>query len=309
MKPITVEQALYDYAKHAEIKGVKNLQAVRYAQRHLRLAFGTVSAESLTTETIEAWMSKMVTAEYKPKAKATVDRWLTVLSAAFHLAYNNRKMKYLPKIHMFHPFNTRQGFFVPVEFQAILEQIAIDRLADPVHCHMAEFAYNSGRRPGELQDMQQKNVFRDEGVIRLPETKNGQTSSIVIEGPLARILEARDNCRINPNDPEEYVFHINGKPVTSSQRNRVWRRARERAGFPNKIFYDMRRSTARDLIAADVDIRTAMDILGQKTRSMYDRYHIQSMKQIRHGVMAMVALRQGQTAQSLDTVPTCLVPR
>src|SRR5262245_36705075 len=54
----------------------------------------------------------------------------------------------------------------------------------------------------------------------------------------------------------------------------AWESARRAAGVPGRLVHDLRRSAARNLIAAGVDEKTAQTVTGHKSRSMFDRYHI-----------------------------------
>ena len=76
-----------------------------------------------------------------------------------------------------------------------------------------------------------------------------------------------------------YVFHRDGKPITSFYT--AWRQACERAGCPGRIPHDLRRSAVRNLVAAGVSERTAMQMTGHKTRAIFDRYHIVSPGDLR----------------------------
>jgi integrase len=62
-------------------------------------------------------------------------------------------------------------------------------------------------------------------------------------------------------------------------RRKSWKTACDKAGV-HRLFHDLRRSAARNLIRAGVPEKTCMAITGHRTRSMFDRYCITSEKDL-----------------------------
>jgi integrase len=104
------------------------------------------------------------------------------------------------------------------------------------------------------------------------------------------------------------VFHDQGQPIRTSRFYRAWWRAAKAAGvyreWPHPetgkrtrgpIPHDFRRTAVRDLIAAGVPDKVAMEVTGHKTREVFDRYHIVSETDKTRGIEKLAALRDTQT--------------
>ncbi len=271
---------------------VRNAGAMKYAITHLKDEFGVTRCNALLPEQVDAWRTKMVTVGY---SQGTVDRIARVLRAAFNLALRDRKVAFVPRISTYNPEDARQGFMEPPEFEAIEKAL---REIEPDIADMWVFAYYSGRRPGELQELQWSAVSLESREARITRSKNRKPWTISLEGPLWDCLQARLAASRFHEVLSPYVFHRGGKHIDSSARNRAFRQARVAAGYPARLWYDCRRSCARDMIAAGVDPSTVMQALGHTTRAMLDRYNIVSPDQQRDAVRRLVEARQGNRAQN-----------
>ena len=84
-------------------------------------------------------------------------------------------------------------------------------------------------------------------------------AALRIGAPTAR---ERETPHIIPS-----VFHRNGKPISDFRG--AWNGACTRAGLPNIVVHDLRRSAVRNLERAGVPRSKAINLTGHKTESVY----------------------------------------
>ena len=105
----------------------------------------------------------------------------------------------------------------------------------------------------------------------------------------ARLLEKNGDLRV-----AALVFHRDGDPVDDFRK--AWATACHTAGVPDRLFHDLRRTAARNMVRAGVPERVAMAVTGHVTWSMFDRYNIVSEEDLR--------LAAQKTTMYVDTLPT-----
>jgi integrase len=119
---------------------------------------------------------------------------------------------------------------------------------------------------------------------------------MVIEGELADVMKRRKEERSVKSDSgvelSGLVFHRTGRTVAEFKKS--WATACRLAKCPGHLFHDFRRTCARDLIRSGVDETVAMRITGHKTHSIFDRYNITDMDDLREAVLSVEKHRKKQ---------------
>ena len=147
------------------------------------------------------------------------------------------------------------------------------------------------------------------GWLRLDpgETKNGEgrqsplgvipwwAETLDRQAKMKKLVEHRTGTLVEPL----FFYYRDGRPIRSFFGS--WRSAVDRAGVPELIFHDLRRSAARNLIRAGISETVAMKLAGHKTRSVFERYAIVDEKMLEEQAAKLAGLRP--TATTRKVVP------
>ena len=282
---------LDDLVSDYRVRRVKSLGSVLSHLKPLREHFGDWRAVSINYRAIEAYITKRREAE---KSNATINREFELLRRALRLAHDRQLLPSIPKVRVLTENNTRQGFFERPDLEAVVTAL-------PAYLQdLTRFAYLTGWRKGEITSLKWTDVDRDAGAIRLrPEAaKTGRGRTVMLEGDRAELIERRWEARLFEKDGNVrvavLVFHRDAEPVGDFRK--AWATACQVAGVPDKLFHDLRRTAARNMVRAGVPERVAMAVTGHLTRSMFDRYNIVSEDDLRMAAQ--------KTTMYVDTLPT-----
>ena len=236
--------------------GQKSLKRVRISLQHLRDYFGP---EHRVAKIDRAAINQYI-AHRKSQGveNGTINREIAALLRGLKLAelpaITEIKLKEGP---------ARKGFVDRAQLDGLLVEL-------PEHLRALTVAgYITGWRVRELTSRRWEHVDFENGwlMIEAGESKNGEPRVYPLTPELRALLQAQTD------GTSEYVFHTaSGRPIGNYYP--MWNRARVKAGLPNLIFHDMRRSAARNLIQAGEAQVTAMELMGHKTVSMFQRYGI-----------------------------------
>jgi integrase len=294
-RQVRFRSLLDDLISDYRVRRVKSLGSVLSHLKPLREHFGDWRALEITFRAIEAYITVR---RADQKSNATINRELELLRRALRLAHDRQLLPSIPKVRVLPENNTRQGFFERPDLEAVVTAL-------PAYLQdFTRFAYLTGWRKGEIISLKWTDVDRDAGAIRLrPEAaKTGRGRTVMVEGDLAELIARRWDARLFVKGGNVriagLVFHREGEPVGDFRK--AWGTACHVAGIPDKLFHDLRRTAARNLVRAGVPERVAMVVTGHVTRSMFDRYNIVSEDDLRMAAQ--------KTTMYVDTLPTKRIP-
>ncbi len=290
----TVGDLLDALEVHLEARGAKAMVSLRSHLKPVRKRFGGIKAVALSAAQVERFARDQLAAG---KARATVNRQVGALKQALNLARKQRRLREIPYIPRLHEDNARQGFFERADFERVAKH-----LPEPVD-DIARFGYLTGWRKGEILPLRWEQVDREGREIRLATSKNRRGRVLPIDGELAELLLRRWRRREfttsdNTSHLSEYVFHRRGRPLVDFRK--VWVTACDAAGVPGKLFHDLRRTAARDMVRSGVPEAVAMAITGHRTRSMFQRYNITSGDDMRDALRRTDAYREQVPGSASD---------
>jgi integrase len=252
--------------ENGELAHAKSLEwdKQRWA-KHLEPFFGHVKARSVTEDKISQYIAARK-GEEKPAAPATINRELALLSRAFKIHHHIP----CPKFPRLTENNVRQGFLSDEQYAKLSTECAKEGLWLRA---LLEIGANYGLRKGEMLGLRVGQVDKATGRIRLEgsQTKNGNGRAFTLTSDARHLVFAL----IEGKQANDYVFtRADGTPVGDFRK--LWANVCKRAGVPDLLLHDLRRTAVRNMVRSGISDNVAMAISGHKTRSVFDRYDIVS---------------------------------
>jgi integrase len=284
-----------------QVNARKSTERLAASLKHLREAFGSSRALSITTDRVREYIVDRQKAGAMP---ATIRAELAALKRMFTLGVQAGKVAQRPHIPSIEVRNTRTGFFEVEDFRSV--QVHLPEDLQP----LAEFFYLTGWRKEEALGLTWPQVDFKAGEVRLEvgTTKNddGRVFPFSVYPPLGELLR-RQRERTSAVEKAKgrivsQVFHRNGRPIRDYYA--AWRKACKEAGIPGRLVHDFRRTAVRNLERAGVSRSVAMKLTGHKTEAVYRRYAIVSPADLRAGVEKLAA---ALAAEERTAVPRVVI--
>jgi integrase len=221
---------------------------------------GDIKAAKLSSARIKEYIE----ARLKIVKPGTVNRELGLLHRAFQIGYNQdpplvARVPHFPRLTEDEP---RKGFLKPELYQKLLFELPeVLRL-------LFVIAYHVGLRKGALLRIKWAQVDLKANTIWMEGRKSNRKPepvAVPIYGDMAKFIEMQPRT-------SEYLFARGSKPIRDFRES--WDLACQRAGVPELLFHDLRRTAVRNLRRAGVPETVIMKITGHRTRSVFERYNI-----------------------------------
>jgi len=289
----TIGELLNDVEADYKING-KDLKWVqRVIEKHVRPRFGDLRPERLTTTILRNYV--MGRQENGAKA-STINHALAILRRSFNLGLRSGKVARVPYFPMVKiGDNSRKGFFEQDEYLRLREALPEELQT------LATYAFFSGSRKQEILGLRWDQVDWTARCVQLhaSDTKNRRPRTIPLTAELFErfTLQKETHDRYWPESP--WVFSRCGERIVSFRK--AWVAACEKAGVPNKLFHDFRRSAVRNMIRGGASQTGAMAVSGHLTASVFSRYNVTSERDLRQIAESVPLYLDQESKQKVST--------
>jgi len=136
---------------------------------------------------------------------------------------------------------------------------------------MVWLAYSGGLRLSEVCNLRPEHVDFEREQLRICNSKGGRDRIMRLSEEISRLLKEY----IRAYEPKEWLFagQMKGEPYSNSSLQKVFRRAKEKAGISKRVtFHSLRHSYATHLLETGTDLRLIKELLGHKDIKTTLRY-------------------------------------
>ena len=294
---ISFEDLAENFLRDYRVNQKKSLAKATRSVNHLATAFERLAVPQITTPRINAFIESRIN---EGAANATINRELAALKRMMNIGAQQTPpmVDRVPHIPMLEENNVRKGFFEHDEFLALRDAL-------PTYLKgLVTFAYKSGWRVSEITGMQWSNVDLQKKIVWLEigTTKNKDGRTIYLDDELMDVFTAQRGIQKRGKQIVPYVFPNRKGDDRPKDFRHAWSTACTKAGIPNRIFHDLRRTAVRNMVRSGIPERVAMMISGHKTRSVFERYNIVSEGDLRIAAKQQEEYLKSQVGTNPGTV-------
>jgi integrase len=254
-------------------RGLKSFEFVQMRwDAHLKRFFGNIVAAELSSDDIQRYIEGRLkdAATDSLSRNSTINRELSHVRRMMKLGQQTQppRVRVVPHFPKLAEPSPRQGFLADESYTKLAHECGVEGLWLRA---MLSVASSFAWREGECLNLEVRQLDFPAREIRLDSgtTKNNEGRVVKMTNEAYQLLSA---CA-EGKEPGDRVFtRSNGKAVLDFRT--AWEHACQRAGVPNLLFHDLRRTAARNLRRLGISEGVIMKIGGWKTRNVFDRYNI-----------------------------------
>ena len=213
----------------------------------------------------------------RPRAAATVVRYLAVLSRAFNVAvmeWGWISESPVAKVSKPKVKNDRVRYLSEQELDSLLN--AANQSANPYLSTIVLIAVATGMRYSEIMNLRWRDITlnRDENtaLIILEKTKNDERRGVPLVGAACQAVLSLRKKVPQSGIVSELLFPSMDRPEKPVEIRKAWETALKRAQIENFRFHDLRHTTASYLAMDGATAPEIAEILGHKDLQMVKRY-------------------------------------
>lgn len=232
----------------------------RASVRRAEKEFSDILIKQLTTSQIAKFISRFSSEKYSHK---TVIKQLQVIRQVMAYACMCDLIEYNPASAVEIPKN------LPKKRRTVPSDEALEAVrnrTDIKECLIAQIAFYTGMRRGEILALQFKDINRTMGLINVSKSVCYPSNSPLIKSPktesgIRRVILLPQLANIIPEgNSDDYIFGGEA-PLTNKQAKLLWDRYIKKLGY-NLTLHQLRHAYATRLYELNVDPKTAQGLLG-----------------------------------------------
>src|SRR5208283_1162413 len=266
---MTMWRAIETTLKYPDVKASQNRERIIQAFGHVTAHFGKdCRVKDIWIPHIKEYQLKRLDEGAAPstisKEKSALSRMFEVLIELRYLEANPARMVR----DLSQKESEREVYVSSGDFQDI-----VDQLPNWVRT-MAQTAYYSGMRRGEILGLTRKHVNLESRIIRLrpDDVKEKKWKRVPIRGELLYIL--REAMKVRSFNTDRF-FLVDGRPARGDSVRKPWVKAVQAVGLdPAPTFHDLRHTWKTNAMRSGVDFEIREAILGHcnRSKSVAERY-------------------------------------
>ena len=164
----------------------------------------------------------------------------------------------------------------------------INAVNNPKHILLIEFMYSSGLRVSECVNLKIDDLDLAEKMGKIKHGKGNKERYIILSN---KLIQHFNDYVSKKKDNSQYVFSVNGRPITVRQAQKVVKEAAIKAKIKKRVFcHALRSSFATHLLEAGTDIRVIQELLGHSdlsTTQIYTKVSTQQLKKVKSPLDAL----------------------